>query len=67
MGQSYVHSSIRKDASSMNITDEQLVNLTKMKKLAKNFLEYNVKKLQFCSDIPKNCFVIQEIDDSLKK
>lgn len=50
----------------MNITEE-LIDLIKMKRLSKNQLEYNVKKMQFCSDIPKNCFVIQEIDDSLKK
>jgi hypothetical protein len=38
-----------------------------MKRLAKNELEYHIKKLKFSSDISKNCFVIQEIDDNLKK
>lgn len=38
-----------------------------MKKLSKNELEYIPRKLQFSPDISKNCFVIQEIEDGLKK
>lgn len=44
-----------------------IIPLKKMKKAAKNEIEYTVKKLKFTGDISKHCFVIQEIDDSLKK
>jgi hypothetical protein len=29
--------------------------------------EYEIKQLEFTMDISKHCFVIQEIDDDLKK
>jgi hypothetical protein len=32
-----------------------------------NEQEYEVRKLEFTLDISKHCFIIQEIDDELKK
>lgn len=38
-----------------------------MKKQAVLKVQYDVKRLKFTGDISKHCFVIQQIDDSLKK
>ena len=38
-----------------------------MNRLANKELEYEVQDISFTQEIIKNCFVIKEIDDSLKK
>ncbi len=43
------------------------VYIPKLNKLAVNELEYEVKKVKFTLEISKNCFIIKEIDASLKK
>ena len=39
----------------------------KLAQMSLNEQEYEVRKLEFTLDISKHCFIIQEIDDELKK
>lgn len=43
------------------------MSIPRLNKLAVNELEYEVKKANFTIEISKNCFVIKEIEDDLKK
>lgn len=47
--------------------EEELFPKAKLAHMALNEQEYEIKKLEFTLDISKHCFVIQEIDDELKK
>jgi hypothetical protein len=43
------------------------VSISKLNKYATNELEYDVKNVKFTLEISKNCFIISEIEDDLKK
>jgi hypothetical protein len=46
---------------------DDFISIPRLNKLAVNELEYEVKKVNFTMEISKNCFVIKEIEDDLKK
>lgn len=46
---------------------EDFISIAKLNKLAVNEVEYEIKKVKFTIEISKNCFMIKEIEDTLKK
>ena len=46
---------------------DDFVSIPKLNRLAVNELEYEVQKVNFTIEISKNCFMIKEIEDDLKK
>lgn len=50
-----------------DLRSDDYISILKLNKLAVNELEYEVKKANFTIEISKNCFIIKEIEDDLKK
>lgn len=61
-----------KDTLSIDNDEEEdvstdYVSISKLNKMAVNELEYETKNVKFTLEISKNCFIIKEIEDDLKK